>query len=190
MTQIDDLIAQKRQMLNLARIKVKALEEQVAALTAMNAPDEFDTLLEEQLKKAAIEKFEPTQQTLVKKLNTTGLEGFNPKLKLDVVTAVTAKALTTKTGRNPKGSIGKAIQDLLFNGSECDVDDLFPAINKLLAVPISRGALRATLMNMKNDGLLISRKAGVFRLAQKDEGLNVSSIQAFNSQPSPMTGTH
>lgn len=155
MFEITEILAKKRDLLKLAEAEVKTLLAQISALEDAFAGDtDFAKYLEE--KKA---KLTPALTPTVAP-STSALRDHFEKPK---------KADATASGRNPKGLIRRVILDSLTDGVERDLDYIEFTINQKIPSPIARSALRGFLMNLRNEEILMSRKKGLFQLAQKGE---------------------
>lgn len=154
MAEITDIIAKKRTLLKLAEAEVKALLAQISALEDATADDtDFARYLEE--KKA---KLTPT----LAPVSTHSKPGIRDYFEKPEKTA-------TPSGRNPKGLIRHEVLQTLMDGQERDLDFIENSINEKIPSKLARSALRAFLMKLRNEGIVTSRKAGFFQLAQKGE---------------------
>lgn len=150
--EIQALINQKRAMLDLARKKVAELESQIQALSAMNKEDDFDLMLASKIKNER-----PMPLTAAFDFSQAGLPALIAPL------SVTAK------GRNPKGSIKAILREIFADDLEHDLDEIEKRLNEKVPKNVPRSAIRSTLMYMKDDEEIFSRKPGVFQRAQKGE---------------------
>lgn len=150
--EIQALIIQKRAMLDLARKKVSELEAQIQALSSMNNEDEFDVMLASKIKSAQVMQ------------GTPALDFSDARQ-----TASVSPLLVTLKGRNPKGSIKAILREIFSDDQEHDLDEIEKRLNEKAPKNVHRSAIRSTLMYMKEDEEISSRKAGVFQRAQKGE---------------------
>ena len=155
MNHMTDLIVKKRELLALAEAEAKKLRNQIATLEEMAAGGDFAQYLEE--KKAASM---PTAPAPARPTNPV---------------AHTVAQTATQSGRNPKGLIRREILKSLADGIERDLDYIENAMNSVTPNKVGRPALRAFLMNLRKDGEVSSRKAGLFQRVQKGEELTGSN---------------
>lgn len=150
--QVTDLILKKRESLALAEAEVKKLRNQIHTLEEMADGNDFAQYLEEKKAKSA-----PVATPAVAHTKTAFRNYFEKPEK----TSVTPK------GRNPKGLIRQVVLGVLEDRQERDLDFIESEMLEKLPSPIARSALRAFLMKLRNAGIVTSRKAGLFQLAQK-----------------------
>jgi galactitol-specific phosphotransferase system IIB component len=184
---IENIISQKQAMLDLARAKVAELEQQIATLKSVlmsvRVQDEFDQVLSKQAQ----------SQQLAAQI-TEVLTPFHPdNLQADDEDDPPLRIEATQTGRNPKGQVRKVLLDIFSGGQEIELDAVESALNARVANRVTRGGVRTALMNLKNEGLISSRKNGYYQLAKKGETLGESSdgnpkAEGFKLQPSPSDG--
>lgn len=142
MTEINQIIAKKRELLTLAEAEAKTLRNQILALEGAMAEDtDFANYLAQKKAKSAETEHRPLER------NTSA----------------------TPTGRNPKGLIRKEILKVLAGGVERDLNYIEAAVNNKIPSPLARSALRAFLMKLRNEKIVTSSKAGLFQLVQKGE---------------------
>jgi len=148
---IKQLISHKRALLKAAQEKVSELQQQIAMLENMASEDALDTALANKIKPTRLEWPVPmpmpvSRATLI----------IRPR-----------QMATTATGRNPKGSVRDALLKILADGAVHDLDNIEKEQRAILPSPITRAAIRTTLMMLKNDGEVVSHKQGYFQLAPK-----------------------
>lgn len=154
MAEINDIIAKKRALLKLAEAEVKTLLTQISALEDAASDDtDFARYLEE--KKA--------------KLTPSALHAVSDSKPAVRDYFAKPKETATRSGRNPKGLIRRELLKVLLDGVERDLDEIEGALRPVTANPIGRPALRAFLMKLRKEGIVTSRKAGLFQLVQKGE---------------------
>ena len=152
---IKQLITHKQALLKAAQDKVSELQQQIAILETIASEDAVDTALAGMIK--------PAEKTVADHL-IDGLE----KMEGAYVQQKAINIQTTAGGRNPKGSVRSTLLSILSDGNERDLDYIENEQGKILPKPISRVSLRTTLMTLKNEGEITSRKHGYFQLAQKE----------------------
>ena len=154
MAEISDIILKKRALLKLAEAEVKTLQAQISALEDAASDDtDFARYLEE--KKA---KSKPYASPV----------DVHPKPSVRDYFAK-PKEIATPSGRNPKGLIRRELLNAMADEVERDLDQIEDALRPVTAKPIGRPALRAFLMKLRKEGIVTSRKAGLFQLVQKGE---------------------
>ena len=154
MAEITEIIAKKRHLLKLAEAAVKTLLAQISALEDADSDiTDFARYLEE--KKAKSELHASPMDVQPK----TAVRDYFAK----------PKEIPTPSGRNPKGLIRRELLNAMADGVERDLDQIENALLPVTANPIGRPALRAFLMKLKKEGIVTSRKAGLFQLVQKGE---------------------
>ena len=150
-----ELILKKRELLSLAEAEVKKLRNQIATLEEIASGDDFAQYLEEKKAKLA---------------GGTAQVDTPPKpIVLDYFAKQKLALGATQLGRNPKGLIRREILAILADGIERDLDHIEDAIGLVTPNRVGRPALRAFLMNLRKDGAIASRRAGLFQIAQKGE---------------------
>lgn len=155
---LKEIITQKRSMLEMAREKVADLERQIQALESVAKTDDFDLLLASKIR-------QPTAEALSQALKPVQVEKIANQSD-----GLTVGSLSpTAKGRNPKGVTRKMLLEALTDGQLRDLDFLAEEVNKRLPNPMTRPALRTALMYMRENGEVISPKAGYFRLPHKSE---------------------
>lgn len=153
MAEITEIITKKRALLKLAEAEVKTLLAQISALEDASADDtDFAQYLEEKKAKAK---------------STVAPSVAHSKPAFRNYFEKPPKTSATPSGRNPKGLIRHEILEVLKNGREQDLDFIESAMREKIPSPIARSALRVFLMKLRNEGIVTSRKAGLFQLAQK-----------------------
>lgn len=142
MTDANQLINKKRELLALVEAEAKTLRTQILALESAMAEDtDFANYLAQ------------------KKAKSAEAEHRAPEIN----------AASTFSGRNPKGLIRKELLGVLAGGVERDLNYIEAAIKDKTPSPVARSALRAFLMKLRNEKIVTSSKAGLFQLAQKGE---------------------
>lgn len=154
---IQDIIARKRALLNEARKKVAELQQQIATLETLVGEDAVDAALA-----SKIGPTEPPKQTTKTTIEPVGVADAESEQQPHQLEA-------TRGGKNPKGSVRSAILKILSDGEERDLDYIDKQLQTMVPLPVSRGALRNTLMILRQDGLIYSRKPGYYNITQKGE---------------------
>lgn len=151
---IQSALAEQKAKLSIARAKVNELELNIKALESMLKVDAFDEAF------AAANATHNVQEVVADEVHPATKE---------------LKVNPTPAGRNPKGLLKRIILDALADSEERDLDSLMRIVNARAASEVARSALRTTLMNMKNDGLITSRKAGYYQTS-KGESLVAAGL--------------
>ena len=173
---ISELIAHRTALLNAAHEKVLQLKREIEMLNSMHSEDdELDTALANKAgaKAYKTEAFTQNVPPTIPDLKPISSSEQNTKIQL------------TPAGRNPKGAVNSVLLEILADGEEWELAPLLQELNTRLPNKKGPGSLRGRLMNLKIEGLVVSRKAGVFQLAPKGESLSVGTTQAFNLKPGP-----
>lgn len=177
MSTIEAILIEQRSKLALAKQTVAKLEAGIATLEAMlHEEDDFDKALTTAVHKKSDVVTDDAED------GTSSPTGARLQYAHEIE--------PSPTGRNPRGVVRKLLLELLADGEERDLDYLEIALNDRAPSTVTRGALRTTLMTLKNAGLLTSRKPGVFQQAKKGEtplGGGVSSA-TMSSEGQPTLG--
>lgn len=167
---INQLLKAKEATLAMVKKEAAILEGQIANLriVASIKPTQYE--------KMVLEK--PEMHVSVE--DASGEEFIQPKP--DGVSTTS----NTERVRNPKGSI-KAIALEVLATSDQSIDKIEAGINEKAFKPVSRASIRTLLMYLKQDGVVVSEKQGVFRLAEKSENPAVTgssgATESDGSQP-------
>jgi hypothetical protein len=84
------------------------------------------------------------------------------------------------TERNPKGALTPAIIDLLKDGRQRNIDEIYEGVNEKLNRPTTRDSVRATLGSLKNSRKIANPSYGKYALGTQ-EGESPTDLTATNS---------
>ena len=169
-----DLISHKQDLLEAARAKVAQYEREIEMLRSMEQDDEFDVALA-----SKIGKGKPQTVVEVSSLDTNGVLVLPPSqtntplphggtAAQPIAPHADAAIQATPSGRNPKGTVDSVLLAILLDGNEWSLSPLLDELNKHLPNKKRLGSLRGRLMNLKQQGRVISRKPGLFQIAPKE----------------------
>lgn len=168
---IQDIISRKRALLKAAQKKVAELQQQIATLETLAAEDAVDVALASKIEPSE----HPAQATKTTTSTVSSVE--------DAAQKQTTQLKATSGGKNPKGSVRQAILGILSDGEERDLDYIDNLLQILVPVSVSRGALRNTLMTLRQDGLIYSRKPGYYNITQKGESPAATGLSGATMSP-------
>ncbi|MCL2829619.1 MAG: hypothetical protein FWD77_02635 [Betaproteobacteria bacterium] len=135
--------------------------------------------------RTALDELEHEVRTLEREIDTLQeaqsiLNSVNDQDEFDVVLSKQELAAMESplpiSPRNPRGSVQKALMTVFEGGDELELDEILSKLNQQVQNPLTIGNLRTTLMNLKTDGILASRKPGVYRLVEKEEAPEIGGF--------------
>lgn len=177
MEQLNRLLAEKESALAKAQATVLELQNQVDTLRktlAMLKPTKFEEFLKSE--------FDQTQLTTAKQ---------KPNEQPNAQAPASNAIMEQHPQKNSKGALSPVILRVMADGKTRTVEETLADVNCHMAIPTTRGSVRATLGKLKEKNELVSVGYGKYQLPkEKGEGLSVTSTEAFKLQPSPNTGTN
>ena len=161
----------KRVALDRARAEVRSLEEQVAYWENAETMSKKVSVFEQMAEQEVIQKL-----PLVNEAKPTDSIATAPPFTVKGV-----DVFATSRVRNKKGSVRSTILSALNHETNTTLDEIEAALVARVNSPVTRASLRTQMMNLKNDGYVVSDAPGVFRLAKKGEAATDSQSVTASS---------